>query len=157
MSRFLSLFLLIAFTCTTRVNAQDYSTGIGVKFGGIQGISVKQFTTSDAAFEIVVGGRWGGVEALVLYEIHAPAFEVDGLFWYYGAGGHIGFWEGHRHSPWSRHRSSFVGIGVDGVLGMEYKIETVPITLSLDLVPAFNIGGYNGFWLDGGLGIRYVF
>jgi hypothetical protein len=155
MKRLLSLYLFISLL--SAASAQNYNTGLGVKFGGIQGISVKQLVASDAAVEIVVGSRWGGIEALVLYEIHAAAFDVDGLFWYYGGGGHIGFWEGHRHSPWNRGHSSFVGLGLDGVVGIEYQIEAVPITLSLDLVPAFNLGGYNGFWMDGGLGIRYVF
>jgi hypothetical protein len=54
-------------------------------------------------------------------------------------------------------RESGVAIGVDGVLGLDYKINGAPINLSLDWQPSFTFSGYSYFeggW--GGLGIRYT-
>jgi hypothetical protein len=48
--------------------------------------------------------------------------------------------------------------GLDGVLGLDYKIRTAPINLSLDWQPSFEFGdgaGFSGNW--GGLAVRYVF
>ena len=152
--------LLVIFCITSltfQASAQEYSTGVGVKLGGTTGFSLKHFLLDQEAVELIVGERWRGTQIIVLYEIHEYAFDVPGLYWYYGGGGHIGFWDGRRDAPWDRDRGTFVGIGLDGVLGVEYDIETIPITVSLDVIPAFNIGGYTGIWVDGGIAIRYIF
>ena len=139
------------------IHAQSYDNAIGVRLGATSGLSFKTMLNSSDALEIVVGAKYRGVHAMALYEVHAAAFDVPGLYWYYGGGGHIGFWEG-RYSPWfDDDKGSFTVIGIDGVFGMEYQIEDIPFTVSLDLVPSFNIIGYTGFDVDGALGIRYVF
>ena len=49
-------------------------------------------------------------------------------------------------------------VGIDGVLGLDYKVKGAPLDVSLDWQPSFNFVGYNYFeggW--GGLGIRYAF
>ena len=49
-------------------------------------------------------------------------------------------------------------VGVDGVIGLDYKFRGAPINLSLDWQPSFEFGDNRGFvssW--GGLGIRYTF
>ena len=49
-------------------------------------------------------------------------------------------------------------IGVDGVLGLDYKFNGAPINISLDWQPSFEFGdnrGFVGSW--GGLGIRFTF
>ncbi|HEY8687835.1 MAG TPA: hypothetical protein VIM07_01270, partial [Chitinophagaceae bacterium] len=50
-------------------------------------------------------------------------------------------------------------IGVDGVLGLDYKIPSAPLNLSLDWQPSIEFGngfnnGFSGNW--GGIAIRYV-
>ena len=55
-------------------------------------------------------------------------------------------------------RDNGVAIGIDGVLGLDYKIKGAPINLSIDWQPSFNLIGYNYFeggW--GGLAMRYAF
>ncbi|MGC4099700.1 hypothetical protein [Ferruginibacter sp.] len=49
-------------------------------------------------------------------------------------------------------------VGVDGVIGLDYKLHKAPVNFSLDWQPSFEFGDYGGFvggW--GGLGIRYTF
>jgi len=41
-----------------------------------------------------VAFRWGGYNLTGLYEIHTNAFDEPQLNFYYGAGGHIGAWDG---------------------------------------------------------------
>jgi hypothetical protein len=53
---------------------------------------------------------------------------------------------------------NYTVIGIDGILGIEYNFEEVPINIGVDWKPAFNLTGYSGFWGDGGaLSIRYIF
>ncbi|HAX94627.1 MAG TPA: hypothetical protein DCY25_11950, partial [Bacteroidales bacterium] len=74
-------------------------------------------------------------------------------------GGHIGFWNGdNTYDRWGDAGTNYTVIGIDGILGIEYNFEEVPINIGLDWKPAFNLTGYSGFWGDGGaLSIRYIF
>jgi len=138
------------------IDAQDYRTGIGLRAGPYYGLTVKHFTGSKTALEGLLT-RWSGIDITVLYEIHYRAFDVNGLNWYFGLGGHIGFWEG-SHLNNGTAGTNYTIIGLDGILGLEYNFSEVPVNISVDWKPAFNIIGYSEFWpLGGAFSIRYVF
>lgn len=148
-----TLFLLVVLSA----NAQDYNTGIGVRGGLSNGLTVKHFIESDRAIEGLLSSRWRGFNITGLYEIHAQAFDTPRLNWYYGFGGHIGFWDGYKDHPWFND-GTYTIIGIDGIIGIEYNIEPIPFNISLDWKPGFNIIGYTGFWGDElALSIRYIF
>ena len=79
--------------------------------------------------------------------------------WYFGVGGHIGFWNGdYTNHYWGEPGTTYTVVGIDGILGLEYSFSEIPINIGLDWKPAFNIVGYSGWWADGGaLSIRYIF
>jgi len=136
--------------------AQDYSTGIGLRGGPFVGLSVKHFVSTKGAVEGILASRWRGFEITGLYEVHNPFPDVDRLKWYYGAGGHIGFYNGDN-IRWHDEEGAYTVLGVDLILGLEYSFSEVPISLSLDWKPAFNIIG-SRFVADGvALSIRYIF
>jgi hypothetical protein len=138
------------------LQAQNYNTAVGIKVGTSNGLTIKHFMRDNKAIEGIVASRWNGIHLTGLYEVHAPAFNTSGFNWYYGAGGHIGFWEGHRDHPWFEDNSNHTVVGIDGVLGLEYTLLEAPFTFAIDWKPAFNIIGYSGLWVgDGGLAIRY--
>jgi hypothetical protein len=137
--------------------AQEYKTGIGLRGGWFNGITVKHFIGENKALEGILSTRWRGFNITGLYEVHHNAFDVAGLNWYYGGGGHIGFWEG-SNVKWSSNSNAHTVIGIDGILGLEYNFDEFPINISVDWKPAFNIIGHSGFWGDGGaFSIRYIF
>lgn len=147
-------FLLLLVTSFTY--SQDYNTGIGIRGGLSNGLTVKHFITEKAAVEGILASRWRGFNITGLYEIHNST-GVNRLNWYYGAGAHVGFWNG-KHVKWANDNNNYTVIGLDGILGLEYNFEKVPFNLSLDWKPAFNLVGHSGFWGDGGaLSIRYIF
>ncbi len=157
MRKILLTFSLFVMTAVA-VNAHDYNTGIGVRGGFSNGLTVKHFIGSNSALEAFVASRWRGFNITGLYEIHAQAFGVPRLHWYYGGGGHIGFWNGGKNHPWFDEGDSHSVIGIDGILGMEYNIQEIPFNISLDWKPAFNLIGYTGFWGDEiALSIRFIF
>ena len=140
-------------------NAQDYNTGIGLRGGYFNGLSIKHFSGDNRALEFILDSRWRGFAITGLYEIHKPAFKTERLNWYYGLGGHIGFWNGdYTHKKWGNYGETYTVVGIDGILGLEYNFREIPFNLSLDWKPAFNIAGYTGLWTDSGaLSIRYIF
>jgi hypothetical protein len=158
MKKILVTFILAAGLFTI-ASAQDYNTGIGLRAGFSQGLTLKHFIGSNTALEGILATRWQGYEITGLYEVHHQAFDVEHLNWYYGAGAHIGFWNGdNTFSNWGNKGSNYTIIGVDGILGIEYNFSEAPINVGLDWKPALNLIGYTGFWADGGaLSIRYVF
>jgi len=137
--------------------AQDYNTGIGVRAGYFNGVTIKHFVGQKAAFEGILSSRWRGLQLTGLYEIHDEAFNTKRLNWYYGFGAHLGFWDGNR-TRWGEVDRSYTVIGIDGILGMEYNFIEAPFNIGIDWKPSMNLIGYRGFWADGGaLSIRYIF
>jgi len=142
MKRIISVALFVLFFAHAGT-AQDYQTGIGIRGGVFSGITFKQFISSYDAFEIVGAFYKDGLFLAGQYQRHARAFDVPGLNWYYGGGGHIGFYDSR--------------IGVNGVVGIEYKIDEIPISIGLDLIPTLDIIQVTHFWMGGGVTVRYVF
>lgn len=137
-------------TAQDNVGSQDYKTAIGVKFYP-GAISVKHFVSDKNAIEGLGYFFNYGTRITGLYEIHGDINNAGGLKWYIGPGAHLGFY--------SNKYGGATSVGVDGVLGLDYKFRDAPINLSLDWQPSFEFGnkynnGFNGNW--GGLGIRYV-
>lgn len=152
--RKLFLTLILSVSIVTLISAQEYKTGIGLRGGFSQGITLKHFVSEKAAFEGLLSTRWQGFDITGLYEIHGQAFEVEHLNWYYGGGAHIGSY-GVNNAPWG---TSGAVIGIDGVLGIEYSFNEAPINIGLDWKPFLNIVGSKDFFADGGaLSIRYIF
>lgn len=152
------LFVLIIGTCfVLKSNAQDYTTGIGLRGGFGTGITIKHFLNGKAAVEGIFDSRWHGVSVTGLYEIHNRAFDTDRLNWYYGVGGHLGFWDGKYYRDYNNNLNYTI-IGVDGILGLEYNFKDIPFNISIDWKPAINLTGSSGFYGDGGaISLRYIF
>jgi hypothetical protein len=157
--RKLIIICIIAFGSFTASQAQDYNTAIGVRAGVGTGLTIKHFVSERAALEGIIASRWRGIELTLLYEIHNQAFNTQRLNWYYGFGGHVGFWDGrHTHNRWGESDRQYTVIGLDGILGLEYNFREIPFNISIDWKPAFNLVGYRGWWGDtGALSIRYIF
>ena len=152
------ILILIVIVVATGLMAMDYGTGIGVRGGLSNGITVKHFIGEKTAIEGLLSSRWGGLNITGLYEIHnAAAFDVSRLNWYYGIGAHIGFWSG-KDVGWADDDEDYTVIGIDGIIGIEYNFAELPFNIGLDWKPAFNLTGNTEFWGDGGaLSLRFVF
>jgi len=143
-------------TSNNSSTSDTYENAVGIKFYP-GAITFKHFIADDKALEGLAYIGSDGIRITGLYEFYGDISGVSGLKWYAGPGAHVGFWSNSWTSKYPD-RNSSAAIGVDGVLGLDYKINTLPIDLSLDWQPSFNFIGYNYFeggW--GGLGIRYTF
>ena len=132
-------------------NSNSYQTALGVKFYP-GAVTLKHFIDKNAALEGIGYFYNRGFRITGLYEFHFDIEGASGLRWYVGPGAHVGFYNDKFGGASS--------VGVDGVLGLDYKINKAPINLSLDWQPSFEFGnrfgnGFNGNF--GGFAIRYTF
>lgn len=157
------IILIAAFICISTISygqeintGSDYKTAIGIKvYPGA--FDIKHFIKPNVAVEGLVYIWQYGVRTTGLYEIHGKISSVEGLKYYIGGGAHAGFYN-NRWAVDFPTRQSGADIGVDGVIGLDYKIPGAPINISFDWQPSIDLIGYNSFdagW--GGLGIRYTF
>ncbi len=137
-------------------NGSSYSTALGLKmYPGA--LSLKHFFEPDKAIEGLAFISQDGFRMTGLYEIHNNLGTIEGLKWYIGGGGHMGIWSDRWKTQYPA-RNTGISIGVDGVLGLDYKIKGAPLNVSFDWQPSFSFIGYNAFEsATGGLGIRYAF
>lgn len=147
--------VLLAVILTFTVNAQDYKTSIGLRAGVPYGISVKHFLSETNAVEGILASRWGGFVVTGIYENEHWTGEYPGLNWFWGVGAHVGFWD---NSPYISAINRGAVIGADGIVGLEYTFDEIPLNLSLDLLPSINLLGSSGWnGINGALSMRYVF
>jgi hypothetical protein len=134
---------------------EQYKTAVGLKFYP-GAFTIKHFIEKNKAVEGLGYFWYYGLRFTALYEIHNDVSGVEGLKWYIGPGAHIGVW----NTTWKNRypsRVSSAAIGVDGVIGLDYKFSEAPINISLDWQPSFNVVGYTYFeagWA--GLAVRYT-
>ena len=132
-------------------NSSTYTNAIGVKFYPT-GITLKHFLSGNKnALEFIGYFYNRGARITGLYEIHGDINGVEGLRWYLGPGAHVAFY--------SNKYGGNTSIGIDGVIGLDYKINNAPINLSLDYQPSIQLTEHYGdrFTSWGGLAIRYTF
>jgi hypothetical protein len=167
---FVVAFILISiFTANAQsINSSSYNTAIGLRFGGTSGLTIKHFTNSSTAIEGIVSFWRHSVGITGLYEKHANAFGAAGLNWYYGGGAHVfitngdyydDYYDRNWHPHYYRYEHGGFSGGIDGIVGLEYKINPIPFAISFDLKPAIDIttGGNVYFYVDPGLGLKFTF
>lgn len=94
---------------------------------------------------------------------------AEGLHWYYGIGAQFRFQsydfdyryklDGDPDWYYARgERVTDIDLGVDGVLGLEYRFKTVPFSLFADITLFMEVlDDPFVFWTQGGAGVRYNF
>ncbi len=127
MKKLIVAILFAAATVGTSA-AQDYNWAAGLRLGGdTGGISVKHKFNPSSGLELIGSAYWdNGFMVTGLYERYVPVIG-KGFNFYYGAGAHIGGFD-----------KEFL-LGADGIIGLEYKFDRVPIALSFDWKPALNL------------------
>jgi hypothetical protein len=148
-----TFFIMLAIT----VSGQDYKGGFGYRGGLSNGLTLKYFILPDIALEGLLTARYDGYNITGLYEIHKEPFKVSNLYFYYGFGGHFGSWQTASGKHWWDDNLNHTVIGADGIAGLEYNFDAIPLNISLDYKPGLNIIGYPKFWSDEfSLSIRYI-
>lgn len=159
------LLLFCAISICPLSNAQyDMAIGAVCAKDGI-GLSYKQFLQPEQ--NIVINAMYsqnnddfGGV-LVGLYEfhkeIHASTLHTTQLSWSFGGGLHTGYWVTKVN-----YVSNAFKFGVDGVLGLEYNLDFIPLTIGAQVRPyvQYNSGEENyalrNYDVDYGVLVRYI-
>jgi hypothetical protein len=152
------LLTVVAFFIASSTLAQDilsseYNTAVGGKISSGVAFSYKQFVTPTNALEAQAMAYKEGIRLVGLYQFHSYNIEgLNGLAWYIGPGAHLGFVKAKYKAEYN----SAVDFGIDGVVGLDYRIPNTPFNLSLDWQPSFGLLGAGLQPQFGGFAIRYV-
>jgi hypothetical protein len=139
----------------------------GLKFYPL-GLTAKYFVKDNFAVEGLAYFWVYGPRITLLGEFHQKIDALSGqegdFKVYAGGGAHLGFISNYYYNKFDRQYGRSPGaiyVGIDGVLGADYKFSEIPVNVSLDWQPSISFYGFNylnGFeygW--GGLSVRYVF
>ncbi len=158
-----------------KINSNSNNIGNGKLAAGLKfwplGITAKYMAKENLAIEgLFYFWRYGTrLTALGEYhqKINALSGEEGSTRFYIGGGAHIGFFSNYYYDKYYvkngrayERGPGSVYLGLDGVLGLDFKFSEIPINLSLDFQPSFSFYGsdyidYFSGW--GGLGVRYMF
>lgn len=114
---------------STLVYGQDYKMALGLRISSNDAIvghsaSFRYFLNQKTAVQGLVSlSDPFAFGALVEKQTTLP---IRGLNWFYGAGAYFAFGSDHR-------------FGLQGIAGLDYKLSSLPINLSLDWKPELNV------------------
>jgi hypothetical protein len=155
--------LLLAFSlilCALTQSHAQYGTAIGLKGGYLYGpfsygaVSVKHNLGGSSYIE---GNLGGGYRHLWFQALYEKNFNIEGgLDWYLGGGGDLGVWTNGYHYYYNGHHYSSAFGGLDGVIGLEYAFDEVPIDLAIDATPTIRLFPYVGFHIYGSFAVRFI-
>ena len=120
--------------------AQDYKTALGVRLSSSNAmqnnsVSFKQFITEKTAIEALF--TFGDPLALgAMLEFHQP-LAASGLSWFYGGGGYVAFVKKLNNT--TQKENTEPNFGAQGVIGLDYKFNNIPLNISLDWKPELNL------------------
>ncbi len=165
--------------------SSGYSTGIGLRGGGYSsGLTIKHFLSgkNGVAIEGLLTTEYAahGGRLTILGEKHHNLADVKGLQFYYGAGFHAGSYQARYYFADDRFyysgrngnvyfvkgnkygyyydETSYIAVGADLILGLEYKLPDLPFVVGVDYKPFFEVfHGYNGFYNDAAISLRVTF
>lgn len=151
----MAIALLLIFA-KNNANAQLYHSALGVRLGYTNGITYKTFVKSNRAFEAIGTFRNHGFGLTGLYEVHGRAFNSRDFNWFIGGGGHIYGWNRDHRPRYVDNDRNYV-IGLDGIIGLEAKMRTIPLGISLDWKPTIDFINHSGYTGDEvALSLRYT-
>ncbi len=136
-------------------SAQSYENAVGVRIGSYNGVNFKTFLNTNKALDLNLAVRSNdNFKRFILtglYEVHNPIGGAPGLLWYYGGGGSVGSYK-------VRNSDGELFLSADGVLGLDYKFDGVPLNLAVDWRPRLELTPDTNFGTgDVGLAIRLTF
>lgn len=148
--RIIAAMLMVSLAGTAKAQQAAGQLEAGVRLGLPLGVTGRYFFTDRSAVEGIVGlyNRTASLTDLYQYHWDLSALTVPGFGWYAGGGAHLGT----RRIDGS---STFLA-GVDGIAGINYVFDKIPLNLSLDWKPAIHFTTSSEL-ADFGVSARYIF
>ena len=152
------------------VQSQEYKNAIGARLGMSSGFTYQRQVDDFRGYKGMLSFRDGGLQLTALLESYRPLYLkfTDKMYYYTGMGAHIGY---TTHQPqrgfltnpfrFSYKYGKFAPvIGLDAIIGVEFRLDRAPLSFCLDAKPFFELFGQNIFRLsifDIGFSMKYTF
>jgi len=151
-----------------------YITAIGLRGGNEGGISIKRFIKNETALEGMMTSSfsYGGFKLSGFYEKQKTFTGSKKLDFFYGIGAHAGIYDGNYYGQRTYadgyydkkgefYSANFIHnyptLGIDGIVGLEYRFSRIPFTLGLDVKPYVDLIGWgSGHYADAAFSLRYI-
>lgn len=163
------VLLLVVALGFSFAQAQSEGIELGLRSGGgahsfsaidfVYGLSDKNRIHADLAF----GNRYLNVEGL--YEWQFPIGENFVIYPGFGLGFYS--WEHYYNKGWYYNKKGqyvydegyerYSTVGILGVIGIEYQIQPIPLSVGIDFRPSFGFSNDYGFGSYGAAMVRYRF
>lgn len=146
---------MCSFSQKTAAFNSPYKNAFGVKLFTYPLLSYRHFNKSNKAVEALGYISLNDFNATILSEKFFNIEDAENLSWFIGWGGHYSLWSDKNTS----NHSSGTAVGIDGIIGFDYKINNAPLTISVDFQPSLNLFAGNTPFEKGygGIALRYVF
>ena len=147
-----------------QIAAQEYDSGIGIRAGLNPGVTGKIFFARHSVFktmgalEGIAAIRFKGLAVTTLYEFHTEIFDTEGFYLFFGGGIHVAYWNNNEVFWETENQEMQTYAGLDGIIGLEYVIRDIPLTIGMDWKPFITLIGDNqGLIDDIAVCLRYYF
>lgn len=150
----LILFVVIIFASSLLAAQAKEGFGVGLIIGEPTGISIKNWTGANQAFDAGIAWSFSGKAALHLhadYLLHDYSLLNLGQEFplYYGLGARLKLQENNNGND--------PRVGVRVPVGITYLPAGSPLDFFLEIVPLFDLMPSTGFDMNGAIGARYYF
>ncbi len=150
-------------------HAQVFERQLGVRLGTMSGITGKVIMNKKTAIQGTLGFRKGGIQLYTLLESYKVLDKNTNQNWYmyFGGGAHVGYvngfnkirrWSNTSGYYWEEEYTLGAVIGLDAIMGIEYNLPNVPLTLFVEIKPMVELQSFNKVrtsFYDAGIGIVY--
>jgi hypothetical protein len=137
------------------LKAQNYTRDAGIRLGYPFSVTFRQFYNDDDAIEYMLSIGRHSVTITALKEIFVPALRnlSENTFFEYGFGAHAGIASLYHYRVLNRtyllnDKMVTSMVGIDGLIGFEYKLSDLPVLLSTDFKPYFEYSTIQFFNLN---------
>jgi hypothetical protein len=152
----------------------NYHTSLGLRGGNEGGVTFKHFLRTGTAVEGIISSSfsYGGIKITGLYEQQRQFPHSRKLDYFYGIGAHTAIYDGSYYGQITfadgyfdkkgdfysvNYIQNYGTLGVDAILGIEYRFTGIPFTLGVDVKPYIDIVGFgSGHYTDWAFSLRYV-
>jgi hypothetical protein len=164
----LIIILFLFASLSIQAFSQNYMREAGFRGGLTSGLTYRYYLEDNLAYEALLSFRNGGMQMTLMRQIREVTLTeyADNLYFTYGLGAHAGFFYTNKNSfLWYNDfyytdRKFSPVIGIDGYAGIEYRVDSFPITVGLDYKPFFEFSTQQIFRIriwDLGLTLKYRF
>ena len=159
------IFILICLF-TGVLHAQNYTRNAGIRGGLTGGFTYRQYMNDANAYEGILSFKQGGLQLTLLKQFVQPYFteHSDNIYLVWGYGAHLGTHRTYAFEIFSKKYYNFNSItpisGLDAFAGLEYRIREIPLIISADFKPFFDLVGIRFFSMsvwDFAISLKYNF